>query len=86
MIAVEFAGDHPVAVAGLSLDGYRRPLDGEVASLTVRAAFDAFGPGWLESPPLGRSCSVRFDGAWVMDGALYGVKVSADGVDLRVEG
>ncbi|HAO34053.1 MAG TPA: hypothetical protein DCQ84_14025 [Candidatus Competibacteraceae bacterium] len=86
MIAVEFGGDHPIIVIGLSLDGYHRPLGGEVASLTVRAAFEQFEPGWLEAPPLGLACSVLFDGEPLMDGALYGVKASAVGVELRIEG
>lgn len=86
MIAVEFAGDHPITVAVLSLDGYHRPLGGEVASLTVRAAFEQFEPGWLESPPLGLACSVSVDGEWLMDGALYGFKAAAGGVELRIEG
>lgn len=86
MISVEFAGDHPVGIECDSLDGYHRPLGGEVASLAARAPFSRFLPEWLESPPLGLACTVSFDGETVMEGALYGVKAGADGVELRVEG
>lgn len=86
MIAVAFAGDHPATIEGDALEGYHRPLGGEVASLTVRAPFGQFLPAWLESPPLGLACSVSVDGGWLMDGALYGIKASAAGVELRIEG
>lgn len=86
MIAVEFAGDHPVTIECAALEGYHRPLGGEVASLTVRAPFGQFLPAWLESPPLGLACSVSVDDGWLMDGALYGVKTSTNNVELRIEG
>ncbi|MFZ1492405.1 MAG: hypothetical protein WAU60_03220 [Candidatus Competibacter denitrificans] len=85
-IHVVFPGDHPLDLAGETLAGYHRPLDGESANLTVTAAPQSFFPAWLTSPPLGTPCQVLYEGETVLDGALYGVKVTAKAVELRVEG
>lgn len=85
-IAVRFGGDHPLTVHGYELSGYHRPLGGEVANLTVRCDWTEFFPEWLAEPPLGLTCAVSYDGAELMTGYLYGVRVTAEAVELQVEG
>ena len=43
-------------------------------------------PEWLAEPPLGLTCAVSYDGAELMTGYLYGVRVTAEAVELQVEG
>lgn len=85
-IRVAFAGDHPTTINGIALAGYHRPLNGEVANLTITAERSQFFPEWLESPPLGMACSVYYGEDPVMEGYLYGVRASAAAVELTVEG
>ena len=85
-IAVRFGGDHPLTVYGYEMSGYHRPLGGEVANLTVRLDREEFFPDWLAVPPLGLSCAVSYAGVELMAGYLYGVRVTAEAVELRVEG
>lgn len=85
-VAIEFKGDHPLTVEGLTLDGFHRPLGGEVASLTVSVAPDALMPDWLATPPLGIGCTVSFNKEWVMEGVLQSVRVTSQGIDVRIEG
>ena len=85
-ITVALAGDHPATLAGLALDGYRRPLNGEIANLTVGVAHDSLPPGWLATPPLGVACTVSYAAETVMTGYLYGVKATAAAVTLSIEG
>jgi len=85
-VAVRFGGDHPLTVVGYEMSGYHRPLGGEVANLTVRLDPDRFFPEWLAVPPLGLDCAVRYAGTELMAGYLYGVRVTAEAVELRIEG
>lgn len=85
-VAIEFKGDHPLTVDGLTLEGFRRPLGGEVASLTVSVDPDELMPEWLASPPLGLACTVLYNESAVMEGALHSVRVTSQGIDLRIEG
>lgn len=85
-IAARFGGDHPLDIAGYALTGYHRPLSGEAANLTVTAQHDQFLPEWLESPPLGLDCTVEVDAVEIMAGLLYGCRVTAEVVELKVEG
>jgi hypothetical protein len=85
-ITAAFHGDHPVTFEAESLSGFHRPLNGEVANLTLTFRSEALWPEWLEAPPLGTTCTVSYDGETVLDGALYGVQASAQAVELRIEG
>ena len=85
-IAVRFGGEHPLTVTGYEMSGYHRPLGGEVANLTVRLEPTEFFPEWLAVPPFGLSCTVSYAGVELMAGYLYGVRVTAEAVELRVEG
>lgn len=85
-VELAFGGDFPYTIEGLALDGFHRPLGGEVANLTVTAAHQAVDADWLAVPPLGAECTVAYDGAEVMTGVLYGVEVTAEAVRLQVEG
>lgn len=85
-IAIAFSGDHPITVAGVTLDGFRRPLGGESASLTVTVSHAALAAEWLDEPPLGIGVEVRLDGAPIMSGTLFGVSVTSARVALRIEG
>lgn len=85
-VVLSFQGDLPFDVTGIRLDGYHRPLNGEVANLTVVAARESFNEGWLQCPPLGLACRLSFDGEALFDGALFGVRVSGKTVELRIEG
>lgn len=85
-IAVRLGGAHPLDVEGYALAGYHRPLSGEAANLTVTCDHAAFFPGWLAAPPLGLDCTVEVDAVEVMAGVLYGVRVTTNAVELKVEG
>ncbi len=85
-ILLRFSGDHPLDIAADSISGYHRPLSGEVANLTASCKPDAFIDGWLTSPPLGLACTVEVDSVDIMAGILYGVRVTANAVELQVEG
>lgn len=85
-VAIEFKGEHPLTVEGLTLEGFRRPLGGEVASLTVSVDPDELLPDWLSVPPLGIGCTVAFNKEWVMDGVLQSVRVTSQGIAVRIEG
>lgn len=84
-IAIDFDGDHPLTLTGITLSNYQRPLSGETANLTVTVAFAEFFAGWLATPPLGAACSVRYDDETLLEGSLYGVKVTANAVELSIE-
>lgn len=86
MITLHLAGEHPLLIPCETLEGFRRPLNGASASLTVTAQQDAFFADWLANPPLGLACTVAYDDEVVMEGTLYGVRVSEKAVELRVEG
>lgn len=86
MIALHLAGEHPLIVRCETLEGFRRPLNGASASLTLTAKHTAFIADWLANPPLGLGCSVSYDDEAVMDGTLYGVRVTDKAVEMRVEG
>lgn len=85
-ITVAVAGAHPLAIAGILLEGYHRPLNGEVANLTVTIAHADLYASWLQAPPLGAACAVSDDDELLLSGVLYGVDVTASAVRLRVEG
>lgn len=85
-IVVRLGGAHPLDIAGYALTGYHRPLSGETANLTVTVQHDQFLPEWLAAPPLGLDCAVEVDGEEIMAGVLYGVRVTAETVELKVEG
>lgn len=85
-IAVRFGGEHPLDIAGYALTGYHRPLAGETANLTITAQHDQFFPEWLAAPPLGLDCTVEVDAVEIMAGLLYGCRVTAETVELKVEG
>lgn len=85
-ITVKLASDHPLDIAGYALTGYHRPLSGETANLTITVQHDQFLPEWLSSPPLGLDCTVDADDEEIMAGVLYGVRVTAETVELKVEG
>lgn len=85
-ILVRLGGDHPLDIAGYAMTGYHRPLSGETANLTVTAQHDQFVPGWLAAPPLGMNCTVDVDGEEIMAGVLYGVLMTDETVELKVEG
>ncbi len=85
-ITLKFGGDHPLDIAADALSGYHRPLSGEVANLTATCPQTAFFPEWLSSPPLGLDCTVGLDGEDIIAGVLYGCRVTAETVELKVEG
>jgi hypothetical protein len=85
-ITLKFGGDHPLDIAADALSGYHRPLSGEVANLTATCVPTEFFPDWLSSPPLGVDCAVVVDGEDIMAGVLYGCRVTAETVELKVEG
>ncbi|MDG4549875.1 MAG: hypothetical protein P9F19_01490 [Candidatus Contendobacter sp.] len=85
-VVVVVGGVHPVEVTGYRLEGYHRPLGGEGANLTVVCAPTAVPAPVLTYPPLGAPGTVRFDDDLVLFGYLAGVDVSADAVQLRIEG
>lgn len=85
-ITLKFGGAHPLDIAGYALTGYHRPLSGETANLTVTAQHDQFFPEWLAAPPLGLDCTVDVDGDDIMAGVMYGIRVTAETVELKVEG
>lgn len=85
-ILLKIGGDHPLDIAADALSGYHRPLSGEVANLTATCAPTAFFSEWLSSLPLGLDCTVEVDGEDIMAGILYGARVTAKAVELKVEG
>ena len=84
-ISIDFDGDHPLTLTGITLSNYQRPLSGETANLTVTVAFAEFFAGWLATPPLGSACSVSYGDETLLEGSLYGVKVTANTVELSIE-
>ena len=84
-ITIDFGGDHPLTITGIALSNYQRPLSGETANLTVTVAFAEFFAGWLATPPLGSACSVSYGDETLLEGSLYGVKVTANTVELSIE-
>ena len=85
-IIVRVLGNHPLDILGYAMSGFHRPLFGESANLTVTCQHDQCFPEWLESPPLGIECTVEVDAYEIMAGVLYGVRVTASAVELKVEG
>lgn len=85
-VIVTFGGDHPLAVSAIEMSGYHRPLAGEVANLSIIANRAEFFAEWLACPPLGVACEVTYGGLAIMSGYLYGVRVDAEKVELRIEG
>lgn len=85
-IAVALGGDNPIAVPGIELSGYHRPLGGEVANLTVTVAHDEFFEDWLACPPLGVACNVAHGAEPLIEGYLFGLRVDSGKVELRIEG
>lgn len=86
IISIEFPGAHPITIIGYALSGFHRPLNGESANLTMAVNPALLWPDWLQAPPLGAACSVFFDSTTILDGTLAGVRVTAESVELRVEG
>lgn len=85
-VVASFGGDHPLSVTAIEMSGYHRPLGGEVANLTITADRAEFFDDWLACPPLGVACDVTYGGLAIMSGVLYGVRVDAGKVELRIEG
>ena len=85
-ITVRMLGDHPMDIVGYALSGFHRPLLGESANLTVTCDHNQFFPSWLAAPPLGAECTVEVDAYEIMAGVLYGVRITASAVELKVEG
>lgn len=85
-IGLVLDGDPPLRIPGVALQGYHRPLNGEVASLTATVDRAALFPDWLQAPLLGCACRVEYDGQLLIAGALYAVRASATALELRVEG
>ena len=85
-ITVRMLGDHPLDIAGYALSGFHRPLFSESANLTITCDHEHFFPEWLAAPPLGAECAVDADGNEIMTGVLYGVRITASAVELKVEG
>lgn len=81
------AGPQPLEIQGRALQGYHRPLGGEVASLTMTVADPAqLFSDWLQAPPLGSACRIDYDGVPIMTGYLYAMRATAAGIELRIEG
>lgn len=85
-IVARLGGAHPLDIVGYALTGYHRPLSGETANLTITAQHNQFFQEWLAAPPLGLDCTVEVDGEEIMAGVLYGARVTAETVELKVEG
>ena len=85
-IIVRVLGNHPLDILGYAMSGFHRPLFGESANLTITCDHEHFFPEWLAAPPLGAECAVDADGNEIMTGVLYGVRITASAVELKVEG
>lgn len=85
-LSLTLAGDQPLMLPVQKVQGYHRPLNGAVASLTATVDPTALFPDWLAAPPLGQAGRVEHHGRPVMTGVLYAVRATATAVELRIEG
>lgn len=83
---VILAGPQPLSFQCQTIQGFHRPLGGEVASLTLTVARSQLFPEWLEAPPLGQAARIEYNGAWLMSGYLYAVSITSTAIELRIEG
>ena len=80
------ATDPPQSYPGTALAGLHRPLNGEVANLTITLDLGPDERDDWRDPPLGATASVAWDGVEVMAGVLTGVTWTAAEITVRVEG
>lgn len=85
-VLLALGGSHPIDIEGIAIQGYHRPLGGEVASLVMIVAYEQVFPDWIQAPPLGLTCRVEYDGVLVMTGYLYVVRATSTAIELRIEG
>jgi hypothetical protein len=86
MLTLALATDPPVDVAARELSGYRRPLDGEAANLTLILDLPVAARADWTVPPLGVPVSVYADGSLLLEGTLAWVKWTMTDISVGVEG
>ena len=84
-IILSVLSDHPLTIACYKINGFFRPLFGELANVTVVCSYVSVLAEWLESPPLGTTCTVFVDDKAILTGVLYDVSLASNYIELRIE-
>ena len=84
-IILSVLSDHPLNITCYKINGFFRPLFGELANVTVVCSHVAVLKEWLEYPPLGTTCTVFVDDKDILTGVLYDVSLASNYIELRIE-
>lgn len=85
-LLVRVFGPAPSMWRALDMSGFRRPLNGEAANLTLTLDLSAADRADWQDPPLGTPTRVSSEAGVLLDGVVSSVKWTAAAVVIGVEG